>query len=110
MKDMFTLLREKSARPIDDQLKLWKIIVFNYLIGNTDGHIKNFSLLYGPDLKNVRLAPAYDIINETGYEGMTRRMSFAIGGEYQIDSITRESFILAAHEAGLGERMAMKRF
>ena len=108
--DMFRLLRTCSARPVEDQLKLWDIIVFNYLIGNTDGHLKNFSLIYSPDLASVRLAPAYDIINATGYEGMTRRLAFAIGGEQLIDDVTRDSFIKAVREVGLGERMAMRRF
>ena len=43
LKKMFDLLRVYSANPIIDQLKLWDICVFNYLVGNTDGHIKNFS-------------------------------------------------------------------
>ncbi len=33
------LLKNHSADPIVDQLKLWKIIVYDYLIGNTDNHI-----------------------------------------------------------------------
>ena len=107
--DMFTLIRNRSARPVEDQLKLWDITVFNYLIGNTDGHLKNFSLLYSPDLRSLRLAPAYDIINATGYGDLTKRMAFAIGGATQIDEVTRDSFRLAAKEVGLGERMAMRR-
>lgn len=60
MKKMFSLLRAFSSNPLTDQLKLWDICVFNYLIGNTDNHIKNLSLLYSQDLKEVRLAPAYE--------------------------------------------------
>lgn len=51
MKGMFDILRRYSSDPVQDQLRLWDIIVFNYLIGNTDAHIKNFSLLYGPSLR-----------------------------------------------------------
>jgi len=110
MKAMFDLLRQYSADPITDQMKLWDIIVFDYLIGNTDAHIKNFSLLYGPDMKRVRLAPAYDIVSTTVYEQSTRDMSFRIGGAHTIDDITADSFRVAAREVGLGERMAMHRF
>ena len=106
---MFALLRAHSAKPIEDQLKLWDRIVFNWLIGNTDGHLKNYSLLYSEDLKTVRLAPAYDVINTIGYKGMTHEMAFAIGNAKWIEDVTLESFRLAAKEAGLGERMAMNR-
>ena len=69
MKKMFDLLRRYSASPIEDQIKLWEIIVFHWLIGNTDGHIKNFSLVYDANLKAVRLAPAYDIVSTSGQAG-----------------------------------------
>ena len=79
-------------------------------IGNTDAHVKNFSLLYGPDLKSIRLAPAYDIISTTVYEQRTHDMAFRIGSAHTIDDITADSFRAAAREVGLGERMAMRRF
>lgn len=110
MKSMFDLLRKRSADPIADQMRLWDTIVFDYLIGNTDAHIKNFSLLYGADLKSIRLAPAYDIVSTTVYEQSTRDMAFHIGGDLSVDAITKDSFRRAAKEVGLGERMAMRRF
>ncbi len=110
MRQMFDLLRNYSADPIRDQLALWDIIVFNFLIGNTDAHVKNFSLLYDPALKSVRLAPAYDIVSTVVYESSTRDMAFQIGGDLSINDIDRNSFRRAASEAGLGERMAMKHF
>lgn len=110
MKGMFDILRKYSSDPIADQIKLWDVIVFDYLIGNTDAHVKNFSLLYGPDLKSIRLAPVYDIVSTTVYEQSTRDMAFRIGGTHSIDEITADSFRAAAKEVGLGERMAMRRF
>ena len=110
MRGMFELLRKYSSDPVTDQLKLWDTIVFNYLIGNTDAHIKNFSLLYGKDLRRIRLAPAYDIVSTVIYEQSTRNMAFSIGEAKALDDISRDSFRAAAREAGLGERMAMRRF
>ena len=107
---MFALLRQKSATPIEDQLKLWDTIVFHYLIGNTDGHVKNFSLLYSSDMRKIRLSPAYDIVSTAVYPSCTRSMAFSIGGCRTLDDITRDSFRAAAHEVGLGERMAMAHF
>ena len=110
MRGMFEILRKYSADPVTDQLRLWDIIVFDYLIGNTDAHIKNFSLLYGKDLRQIRLAPAYDIVSTVIYEQSTRDMSFSIGGTMALDDMSRDSFRVAAREVGLGERMALRRF
>ena len=110
MQKMFETLRRHSSDPIQDQLKLWDVIVFNYLIGNTDAHIKNSSLLYSSDMRSLRLAPAYDLVSTTVYEQSTREMAFYIGEEMLIDKITRESFRIAAKEAGISERIAMERF
>lgn len=110
LKMMFDILRKYSSDPIRDQTRLWDIVVFNYLIGNTDAHIKNSSLLYSPDMKSVRLAPAYDLVSTTVYEQSTREMAFYIGGELLIDHITRDSFRNAAREIGISGRIAMERF
>ena len=110
LKQAFDLLRNVSSDPIRDQLKLWDICIFNYLIGNTDNHIKNFSLLYSVDMQSVRLAPAYDIVSTLLYEGSTENMAVSIGGEYNIRNITRESFESEAKSLGLGVKPAMHRF
>lgn len=110
LRKMFAILLQRSADPITDQLKLWDRIVFNCLIGNTDSHVKNFSLLYGTDLKTVRLSPAYDIVSTTIYEQSTRDMAFWIGDALSLDNITEASFRTLAKEVGLGERMAMSHF
>ena len=85
---MFSLLRAFSSEPLTDQLKLWDICVFNYLIGNTDNHIKNLSLLYSQDLKGVRLAPAYDVVSTAIYESSTKEMALSIGGIHYLRSET----------------------
>lgn len=110
MKKMFDLLRKRSAYPIEDQMKLWDIIVFHWLIGNTDGHIKNLSLVYDRNLKSVRLAPAYDILSTIVYDTHSRQMAFAIGGEFEWDRIDRECFVRACDEIRLNGKIFMKRF
>ena len=109
MKKMFQLLNNYSLNPVEDRLKLWDRIIFNYLIGNTDCHVKNYSLLYSPDLKSIRLAPAYDILCTRVY-GTTKEMSFYIGGTLDITKMNRDTFIRAANEVGIGEKLAMKNF
>ena len=110
MKRMFDMLRQYSASPIEDQMKLWDIIVFHYLIGNTDGHIKNFSLLYDSSLGSVRLAPAYDIVSTIVYDSHSEQMAFNIGGDTDWDQLGRDSFERAAESIGLNNKIFMQRF
>jgi serine/threonine-protein kinase HipA len=95
---------------MNDQLRLWDICIFNYLIGNTDNHIKNLSLLYGEDLKTIRLAPAYDIVSTMIYENSSEEMALSIDGIYHIYQIKRNSFENEAKYIGLGSKIAMMHF
>jgi len=110
LKKLFDLLRSYSADPMTDSLKLWDICVFNYLIGNTDNHVKNLSLLYSEDIKSVRLAPAYDIVSTIIYQSCSKNMALSIDGICNINEITRASFEKTASQVGIGPKMAMERF
>ena len=53
-------LRQYGAAPKKDMHELWRRIVFNILVSNTDDHLRNHGFLYaGPE--GWRLAPAYDL-------------------------------------------------
>jgi serine/threonine-protein kinase HipA len=53
-------LRQHGAAPKGDMEALWRRIVFNILISNTDDHLRNHGFLYdGGD--GWRLSPAYDL-------------------------------------------------
>ena len=54
------ILRQHGAAPKDDMHALWRRIVFNILISNTDDHLRNHGFLWaGP--AGWRLSPAYDL-------------------------------------------------
>ena len=109
LKRIFELIRQNSADPLTDQRRMWDRIIFHLMIGNTDAHIKNASLLYDETLREIRLAPAYDIISTAIYDESTREMPFFIGGEYILDKIGKEHLEKAAETAGIGRKMAMSR-
>jgi serine/threonine-protein kinase HipA len=53
-------LRQHGAAPKADMEALWRRVVFNILISNTDDHLRNHGFLYeGSD--GWRLSPAYDL-------------------------------------------------
>ena len=109
MKRMFKLIRNNSSNPVEDQMALLRSIIFNYLIGNTDCHVKNYSLLYGADLRSKRLAPIYDLVATRVYK-TTSEMSFFIGGELDIGKTDRTNFEKAADEIGMSGKMVLNTF
>ncbi|WP_026664347.1 HipA domain-containing protein [Butyrivibrio sp. FC2001] len=107
---MFEIIRNYARRPLEDQLRLWDRIVFNFVLGNTDAHIKNYSLLYDPHMEGISLAPAYDMISTVIYESATKNMSFNIGGIRNLDSVDEDSFKSLAAKVGIGEKIAMSNY
>lgn len=53
-----------SANPIFDAISFFEEVLFCFLTGNNDMHLKNFSLIKS-DGKNYNLSPAYDLIAST---------------------------------------------
>jgi serine/threonine-protein kinase HipA len=53
-------LRQHGAAPKVDMEALWRRLVFNILISNTDDHLRNHGFLYAGQ-EGWRLSPAYDL-------------------------------------------------
>lgn len=60
--DLFELMREHLPSFKVESLKLFKLLMFNYLFSNGDAHLKNFSIIETP-LGDFKLSPAYDLLN-----------------------------------------------
>lgn len=52
---------QHSSNTLLDMVRLFEIVVFSFITGNNDMHLKNFSLLKIDE--NWILAPAYDLLN-----------------------------------------------
>ncbi len=56
------VVRGFSSNPGDDALRLFEVLVFSFLTGNADMHLKNFSIL--TNTQGLRgLSPAYDLVS-----------------------------------------------
>jgi serine/threonine-protein kinase HipA len=83
-----TLIRRVSASPEVDVDRFLQANMLNWLIGGTDGHAKNYSLLIGAG-DEVRLAPLYDLASQLPYPDLIgQRVSMRIGEHYDIDRVT----------------------
>src|SRR3989338_8676374 len=54
-------LKEISTAPGYDAQLFFERVLFNFIIGNGDAHLKNYSITY-KDKETIRLTPAYDIV------------------------------------------------
>jgi len=83
------LLRDHSDEPKQDLDTFTDALLFNWLIGGSDGHAKNYSLLHGAG-GQVRLAPLYDVASALPYPSLnTPRLKLAMkyGGHYRLKEI-----------------------
>jgi serine/threonine-protein kinase HipA len=55
------LINTYSSQNMLDITNFWYLLVFCFIIGNSDMHLKNFSL-YAPDGRRYQLTPAYDLL------------------------------------------------
>lgn len=60
--EMFQLMENFVPAYKIEALKLFKILLFNFLFSNGDAHFKNFSLHETP-MGDYKLSPAYDLLN-----------------------------------------------
>ena len=58
--ELVDFLRQHGACPKDDLRQLWRRMVFNVLISNTDDHLRNHGFLHRPGA-GWALSPAYDL-------------------------------------------------
>jgi len=70
-----------SANPGFDIVNFYEVVLFCFLTGNNDMHLKNFSLLKGSDLK-YNLCPAYDLVaSELVVEGDEEELALNLNGK-----------------------------
>jgi len=82
-------LMNQSSRPSVDRERFLRACVFNFLIGGTDAHAKNYSILLGKG-GQVRLAPLYDIASIFPYvrgDWRKTRMAMSVSGHDRFETI-----------------------
>jgi serine/threonine-protein kinase HipA len=97
--------------PRNADIAVWRFfdaLAWNWLIGGTDAHAKNYSLLLAGG--EVRLAPLYDVASGLPYGTHERKLRLAmkIGGDYRIFPF-HNSWIKAAGEMGIDAGLAVDR-
>ncbi len=100
-RDLADIIRRVSSNPGGDLLKLFKQLVFNVMIGNTDDHLKNFCMIYDGD--GWKLSPAFDLVPNIG---LNREHVLRIGHSTVVDN--REALIQEAKHFGMKQQKVVK--
>ena len=91
MEKLVILVDSYCTFPAIEKIKLFKLTVFNYLIGNEDMHLKNFSIIT-QDGKTT-LSPCYDLVNSTiEYNKQAEEIALPLKGKKR--KLTRDMVII----------------
>ncbi len=93
------LILQYSSTPGLDVINFFELVLFSFLTGNADMHLKNFSLLHQPLIGTV-LSPAYDLV-ATALVNPADDEDLALTLNGKKKKINRDDFIAAFTTLGL---------
>ena len=102
------LLSTCNYMPSGEELKLLDQIIYNILVGNTDAHAKNYSILISA--KGISMAPIYDVLSAPFWVNAKKHHAQKISGERVIPrEVDRHHWDQIAHDANLSSYQVRKR-
>lgn len=97
------LIIQYSSTPKLDLVNFWEQVVFSWISGNADMHLKNFSL-YSLRKGSYMLTPAYDMVSTSlVMPEDTEELALTLNGKKR--KIKRSDFISAMSKSGLDEKV-----
>lgn len=95
------LIKKHSSAPMLDVINFWEIVVFSWLTGNADMHLKNFSVFKPTD--NYMLTPAYDLLSTSiVMPEDDEELALTLNGKKK--KIKREDFEKVMSDSGMDEK------
>ena len=97
------LIKLHSSAPMLDLVNFWEVVVFSWLTGNSDMHLKNFSLISRTPGHYV-LSQAYDLVNvHLVFPEDEEDLALTLDGRKK--RINKQNFIRAMASSGLGDKV-----
>jgi len=88
-----------SSVPRMDVTNFFEVVLFSWIVGNNDMHLKNFSL-YEPSEGEIRLTPAYDLLN-VAIVNPADREELALSLNGKKSNLKKEDFLIAGETMGI---------
>lgn len=95
-------IQKYSATPGLDVINFFEMVLFSFLTGNADMHLKNFSLLEKPGL-GMTLSPAYDLVN-TALVNPSDEEEMALTLNGRKKKLKKEDFVAAMNTLRVDEK------
>lgn len=102
---------DRSIAHDEDVATFIDALIFNWLVGGTDAHAKNYSVLIGGD-GLVRLAPLYDVASLLAYpkeDAQKAKLAMKVGGKYRLRDIGIREWEKFAREMRIDSDMLIDR-
>lgn len=97
------IIRKFSSAPMLDLVNFWEVVMFSWITGNSDMHLKNFSLI-SKEAGNYVLSQAYDLINvHLVFPEDTEELALTLDGRKK--KIGRNNFVRAMESTGLESKV-----
>jgi len=97
------LIKLYSSAPMLDLANFWEVVVFSWITGNSDMHLKNFSLISRSPGQYV-LSQAYDLVNvHLVFPEDKEELALTLDGRKK--HINRQNFVRAMASSGLGDKV-----
>lgn len=110
--DIFELIWDHSSKHQEDIARFLDALIYNWLIGGTDAHAKNYGFLLAGG-GQVRLAPLYDLSSSLPYAKdippQKAKLAMTVGREYRLQRIGLRHWEKAADEWRLDHQLVMSR-
>lgn len=100
-KDCLKVLNQ-TATPANSKLRFVRQVIFNYLIGNTDAHAKNFSV-YLTDA-GMALTPAYDLLCSSIYD-CDQRIAMKLGKARYYADVTEKDWEIFTQDLDISHKL-----
>ncbi len=102
------VIEKYSSQTGLDRAELFMRIVFSFVVGNSDMHLKNFSLIETKEASNTYvISPAYDLLPVNVIMPEDKE-EFALTLNGKKSNINRKDFLIFAKECGITEMSAKK--
>lgn len=97
-----------SVNPGLDIINFFELVVFSFITGNADMHLKNFSLLEQPAI-GMAFSPAYDLVNTTLVNPEdTEEMALTLNGKKR--KLKKQDFVAAMNTLKIAEKQQQNIF
>jgi serine/threonine-protein kinase HipA len=101
MEKIGKIIKKYSSYPGVDLISLYELMLFSFITGNSDMHLKNFSLLTNTE-NEIMFSPVYDLLStKLIIKEDNEEMALTVNGKKT--NLKKEDFLIYGRNLGINE-------